>query len=58
MKMLAYAIALSSFFSKKGALSPQLNVRPIALLVANVFAGKCDRPSSIPDAKRAIDLLA
>ncbi|MEG5015193.1 MULTISPECIES: hypothetical protein [unclassified Microcoleus] len=31
--------------------------RSIALLVTNVFAGKRDRPSSIPDAKPAIALL-
>lgn len=51
------AIALSFSFSKNGALSPQLNVGPIALLVTNVFAGKRDRPSSIPNAKPAIALL-
>ena len=28
----------------------------IALLVTNVFAGKCDRPSFIPDAKPTIAL--
>jgi hypothetical protein len=50
-------IALSSSFSKKGDLSPQLNVGAIALLVTNVFARKSDRPSSIPDAKPAIALL-
>jgi hypothetical protein len=33
------------------------NVSPIALLVTNIFAGKSDRPSSIPDAKPAIALL-
>jgi len=33
------------------------NVSPIALLVMNVFAGKSDRPSFIPDAKPAIALL-
>ncbi|WP_293360076.1 MULTISPECIES: hypothetical protein [unclassified Microcoleus] len=31
--------------------------RAIALLVTNVFAGKRDRPSSIPDAKLTIALL-
>jgi len=31
--------------------------RAIALLVTNIFAGKSDRPSSIPDAKPAIALL-
>ncbi|MGB8690490.1 MAG: hypothetical protein WCD53_24590 [Microcoleus sp.] len=51
------AIALNSCFSTKGDRSPQLNVGPIALLVTNVFAGKSDRPSSIPDAKSAIALL-
>ncbi|MEG4535489.1 hypothetical protein [Microcoleus sp. D2_18a_D3] len=50
-------IALSSSFSKKGDQSPKLKVSPIALLVTNVFAGKGDRPSYIPDAKRAIALL-
>ncbi|MEZ2227609.1 MAG: hypothetical protein ACBR50_15205 [Microcoleus sp.] len=50
-------IALYSSFSKKGDLSPQLNVGPIALLVTNVFAGKRDRPTYIPDAKPAIALL-
>ncbi|MBD1829859.1 hypothetical protein NDI47_11295 [Microcoleus vaginatus GB1-A2] len=50
-------IALSSSFSKKGALSPQLNVGTIALLVTSVFAGKGDRPSYIADAKPAIALL-
>jgi hypothetical protein len=50
-------IALSSSFSKKGDLSPQLNVGTIALLVTSVFAGKSDRPSCIPDAKGAIALL-
>jgi hypothetical protein len=50
-------IALSSSFSKKGDLSPQLNVGAIALLVTSVFVGKGDRPSSIPDAKPAIALL-
>ena len=48
------AIALSSSFSNKGDLSPQLNIGPIAFLVTNVFVGKCDRPSSIPEAKPAI----
>jgi hypothetical protein len=52
-----WSIALSSSFSKKGDQSPPLNVGPIALLVASVFAGKRDRPSSIPDAKPAIALL-
>jgi hypothetical protein len=51
------AIALSSSFSTNSDRSPQLNVGAIALLVANVFAGKGDRPSSIPDAKPAIALL-
>ena len=43
--------------SKKGDLSPKLKVGPIALLVTNVFAGKSDRPTYIPDAKPAIALL-
>jgi len=51
------AIALSSSFSKKGDQSPKLKVGPIALLVTNVFAGKGDRPSSIPEAKPPIALL-
>jgi hypothetical protein len=48
------AIGLSFSFLTKGDLSPQLNIGPIALLVTNVFAGKRDRPSSIPEAKPAI----
>ncbi len=51
------SIALSSYFSKKGEQSPKLKVGPIALLVTSVFAGKCDRPSSIPDTQPAIALL-
>jgi hypothetical protein len=51
------SIALSSSFSTNGDLSPQLNVGAIALLVTSVFAGKCDRPTYIPDAKPAIALL-
>ena len=51
------SIALSSYFSKNGDQSPKLKVGPIAILVTNVFAGKSDRPSSIPDAKPAIALF-
>jgi hypothetical protein len=39
------AIALDSFFSNQGDLSPQLNRGAIALFVANVFALKSDRLS-------------